>query len=79
MEGTTQLQGQGPSFASTTYQDNKVIRKLGSVVTRSIFHYETNQCLGFPIQVYRFYENPSYVSCFFVGTLPRDYHSKKSL
>jgi hypothetical protein len=31
---------------------------------------ETNQCRGFPIQVFRFYENPSCVSCFLIKFLP---------
>jgi hypothetical protein len=31
LEGTTQLQGRGPSLVSmTTYQDNKAIREVGS-------------------------------------------------
>ncbi len=54
----------------TTYQDNKAIKEVGSLEARSIFHYETNQCHDFLIQVFRFYENPSCVSCFLVGTLP---------
>jgi hypothetical protein len=53
-----------------TYQNNKVFRIVGSSKARSIPHCETNQCSGFPTQTFRFYENPSYVSCFFVGTLP---------
>jgi len=55
---------------TTTYQDNKAIKKVGSLEARSIPHWETNQCHGFPTQVSRFYENPSCVSCFLVGTLP---------
>jgi hypothetical protein len=35
--------------STTTYQDNKAIRKVGSLEARFIFHYETNQCSGFLI------------------------------
>ncbi len=45
---------------------------------RSIFHCETNQCYGFPTQTSSSYENPSYVSCFLIGTLPHIYQSKKN-
>jgi hypothetical protein len=62
----------------TTYQNIKAIRKVGSSKARSIPHCETNQCYGFPTQVFRFYENPSCVSCFFIGTLPHVYHSRKN-
>ncbi len=71
MKGTIELQGSGPSLAlMITYQNNKVIREVESSEVRSILHCKTNQCHGFPTQASRFYENPSYVSCFFVGTLP---------
>jgi len=56
-----------------TYQNNKVFREVGSSKARSIPHRETNQCSGFPTQSSRFYENSSYVSCFFVGTVPHIY------
>jgi len=79
LEVTTQLQGQGPSLVSmTTYQNNKVIREIGSLEARSIPHCKTKHCHSFPIQTLRFYENPSCVSCFLVGTLPRVYHSRKN-
>jgi DNA relaxase NicK len=78
-EITTQLQSQGSNLISmTTYQNNKAIIEVKSSKARSIFHCETNQCHGFPIQVYKFYGNPFYVSHFLVGTLPRFYHSKKN-
>jgi hypothetical protein len=71
--------GRGPSVAlMTTYQDNKTIREMGSSKARSNFHCEINQCCGFPVQAFKFYENPSYVSCFLVRTLPCIYHSKKN-
>ncbi len=35
-----------------------------------IFYCETNQCHDFLTQAFMFYENPSCVSCFLVGTLP---------
>jgi hypothetical protein len=35
-------------------------------------------CSSFLIQASKFYENPSYVSCFLAGTLPCVYHSKKN-
>jgi hypothetical protein len=57
----------------TTYQNNKAIREVGSLEARSIPHRETNQCNRFPIQAFKFYDNPSCVSCFFVGTLPHIY------
>jgi hypothetical protein len=63
---------------TTTYQNNKVIRKFGSSKIRSIPHYETNQCHGFSTQTSKFYENPSCVSCFLVGTLTHIYHPKKN-
>jgi hypothetical protein len=62
----------------TTYHDNKAIKEVGSLKARSIIHCETNQCRGFLTQASKFYENPSYVSCFLVGTLPCVYHSKKN-
>jgi hypothetical protein len=78
-KGTTQLQGWGLGLVSmTTYQKNKTIKEVGSFKARSILHCETNQCHGFPIQVSKFYENSSCVSCFFVGTLPHIYHSKNN-
>jgi hypothetical protein len=58
----------------TTYQNNKIITKVQSLEVRSNLHCETNQCYDFPTQVSKFYENPSYVSCFLVGILPRVYH-----
>jgi hypothetical protein len=64
-------QGRGPSLVSmTTYQDNKAIKEVGSLKARSILQCETNQCHDFLTQVFKFYENPSCVSCFLVGTLP---------
>ncbi len=79
LEGTTKVQGWGPCLASTaTYQNNKAIREVGSSKARSILHYETNQCHGLPTQASRFYENPSCVSCFLIGTLPHVYESKKN-
>ncbi len=57
---------------------HKAIRKIKSLKARSLPHYETNQCYGFPTQAFMFYDNPSYVSCLFVGTLPHIYHSKKN-
>jgi len=66
-------------FGFDTYQNNKAIRKVGSSKARSIPYCEANQCHGFPIQAFRFYENPSHVSCFPIGTLPRVYHSRKNL
>ncbi len=62
----------------TTYHDNKAIKEVGSLKARSILHCETNQCHGFLIQASKLYENPSYVPCFLVGTLPCVYHSKKN-
>jgi len=62
----------------TTYQNNKAIKKVGSLEARSIPHCKTNQWHGFPTQVFKFYENPSYVSCFLVGTLPCVYHYRKN-
>jgi hypothetical protein len=53
----------------TTYQNNKAIQEVRSLKTRSIFHCETNQCHGFWTQTFRFYEIPSCVSYFLVGTL----------
>jgi hypothetical protein len=39
LEGTTQLQGWGLNLVSTTtYQDNKAIKEVGSLDVRSIFH-----------------------------------------
>jgi hypothetical protein len=63
---------------TTTYQNNKAIKEVGLSKARSIPHCETKQCHGFPIQASKFYDNPSYVSCFFIGTLPHVYHSKKN-
>jgi hypothetical protein len=69
-----ELQGWGPSLASTTtYENNKAIKEVGSSEGRSKPHCKTNQCCGFPTQASRFYENPSCVSCFFVGALPRGF------
>jgi hypothetical protein len=48
----------------------KVIKKVGSSEARSILHCETNKCHDFLTQPFRFYDNPSCVSCFLVGTLP---------
>jgi hypothetical protein len=53
----------------TTYQDNKAIKEVGSLEAMSIIHCETNQCHDFLIQAFKFYENPSCVSCLLVGTL----------
>jgi hypothetical protein len=78
-KATTQLQGWGPGLVSmTTYQNNKTITEVGSSKAISIIHCETNQCHAFPIQVFKFYENPSCVLCFLVGTLPHIYHSRKN-
>ncbi len=63
---------------TTTHQNNKAIREVGSLKARSIFHCETNQCHGFLTQTSKIYENPSYVSCFLVGTLPRIYYFMKN-
>jgi hypothetical protein len=61
-KGINQLIGRGLGLTSTTtYQNNKAIREVGSSKGRSIPHCETNQCHGFPIQASKFYENPSYV------------------
>jgi hypothetical protein len=69
----------GPSLASTkTYQNNKAIKEVGSSKVKFNIHYETNQCCGFPIQASKFYENPSCVSCFLVGTLPHVYYCRKN-
>jgi hypothetical protein len=58
LERITQLQGQGPNLASTTtYQDNKTIREVGSLKVRFIPHCETNQFCGFSTEASRFYEN----------------------
>ncbi len=57
---------------------HKAIRKVKSLKVRSLPHYETNQCRGVAIQAFMFYDNPFYVSCFFVATLPRIYHSRKN-
>jgi len=57
---------------------HKAIRKVRSLKVRCLSHYETNQCHGIPIQAFMFYDNPFYVSCFFVATLPRIYHSRKN-
>ncbi len=46
------------------------IKEVGSLKAKSIPNCETNQCHGFSIEVFRFYDNPSCVSCFFVGTWP---------
>jgi hypothetical protein len=62
----------------TTFQNNKAIKEVKSSKARSILHCETNQCHDFPIEVFRFYENPFYFSHFLVGTLPCIYHSKKN-
>jgi len=79
LKGINHLKGWGLSLASiTTYQNNKAIREVGLSKVRSILHCETNQCHGFPIQASKFYENPSYVSCFLIGTLPHVYHPKKN-
>jgi hypothetical protein len=53
------------------------IKKVGSLEASSIFDCETNQCRDFSTQASRFYDNPSCVSCFFVGTLPYVYQPKK--
>jgi hypothetical protein len=67
-----ELQGWGPGLAlTTTYENNKAIKEVGPLEARSNPHCKTNQCCDFPTQAFRFYENPSCVSCFFVGTLPR--------
>jgi hypothetical protein len=50
-------------------------KKLDHQKVKSIPQCEINQCCGFPTQASRLYENPSYVSCFFIGTLPRVYYS----
>jgi hypothetical protein len=63
---------------TTTYQNNKAIKEVGPSKVRSIPHCETNQCHGFSTQVFRFYENQSYVSCFLVGTLTHIYHPNKN-
>jgi hypothetical protein len=63
--------------STTTYQNNKAIGEVGSSEARSIPHFETNQCCGFPTQTSRFYENPFCVSCFFVRTLPHVYHPRR--
>jgi hypothetical protein len=64
-------QGRGPSLVlMTTYQDNKDIKEVGLLEARSILQCETNQWHYFLTQAFRFYENPSRVSCFLVGTLP---------
>jgi hypothetical protein len=68
-----------PSLAlMTTYQNNKAAIKVGSSKVRSIPHYETIQCRGFSTQASKFYENPSCVSCFLVGTLTSIYHPRKN-
>jgi hypothetical protein len=77
LEGITQFQGPGLALM-ITYQNNKAIKEVGSLEARSIPHYETNQCCGFLIQVYKLYEDPSCVSCFLVGALPCIYHSRKN-
>jgi len=69
----------GPSLASTkTYKDNKAIKEVESSKVKSNICYETNQGCGFPIQASKFYENPSCVSCFLVGTLPHVSYSRKN-
>ncbi len=78
-KGTTQLQGWGLGLVSTTtYQNNKTIRKVGSSKVKSICHCETYKCHGFPTQDFKFYDNPSCVSCFFGGTLPHIYHFRNN-
>ncbi len=70
---------QGPNVASLmTYQENKAIREIGLSKVKSIPHCETNQCHGFLIEASMFYESPSCVTCFLVGTLPCVYHSRKN-
>jgi hypothetical protein len=64
--------------STITYEDNKAMRKVGSLKVRSILDCEINQCHGFLTQASKLCENPFNVSCFFVGTLPRIYHSKKN-
>jgi hypothetical protein len=74
----TQFQGRGLCLAlTTTYQNNKANKKVGSLEARSIPHCETNH-YGFLIQDSKFYENPSCVSCFLVRTLPHVYHYRKN-
>jgi hypothetical protein len=78
LERTTKFQGQGPCLTlTTTYQDKKAIRKVGSLEARSIPHCETNKCCGFLTQDSKFYENPFCVSCFLITTLPRVYDYRK--
>ncbi len=78
-KGIRHLKGRGLGLASiTTYQNNKAIKEVGLSKAMSIPHCETNHCHGFPIQASKFYDNPSYVSCFLIGPLPHVYHSKKN-
>jgi hypothetical protein len=55
LERTTQLQSWGPILVlTTTYQNNKAIKEVGSSEAKSIPHYETNQCHGFPTKASKF-------------------------
>jgi hypothetical protein len=65
--------------STTTCQNNKAIREVGSSKVRSIPHCETNQCCGFPTQASKFYENPSCVHVsllepYHMSTIPRIIH-----
>jgi hypothetical protein len=55
----------------TTHQNNSTFREIRLPKTWSIHHHEINQRGGLPTQISKFYKDPSNVSCFYVGTLPK--------
>ncbi len=64
------FQGHRSSLASMTkHQNNSAFKEIGLLKTWSIHHHEIDKCCGFLAQTFRFHENSSYISCFFVGTI----------
>jgi hypothetical protein len=77
-ENVDEHQKEQPNFKVKDYvwfkwQHIKTTRPLQKLNNHRLGQFlicETNQCRGFPIQVFRFYENPSCVSCFLIKFLP---------
>jgi hypothetical protein len=80
LEGTTRLQGQGSSLTSTTtYQNNKTIKKVGSSKVRSILHCETNNVVVFQLKLSSSMKihlvfHVSFLKAYHMSTNPRRIH-----
>ncbi len=73
---TTKLQGQRPSLVlMTKYQNDTTFREIGLPKTWSIHHHQENQWSGLSTEAFKFHENSSCVSFFFM----KPYHASTIL